>query len=50
VVPADDKDFAHLVVVEAMVTALEGCNLRVPAMSADDLARLELARAALKAE
>lgn len=50
VVPADDKDFAHLVVVEAMVTALEGCNLRVPAMSADDLARLELARAALEAE
>jgi PPK2 family polyphosphate:nucleotide phosphotransferase len=50
VVPADDKDFAHLVVVEAMVAALEDCNLRVPAMSADDLARLQDARAALEAE
>ncbi len=50
VVPADDKPFAHLVVAEALIEALEGCDLRTPKLSQDEAARLKQAADALRAE
>ncbi len=50
VVPADDKPFAHLIVAEAMIEALESCDLRYPKMSGDELQRLEEAGDALRRE
>jgi PPK2 family polyphosphate:nucleotide phosphotransferase len=50
VVPADHKWFSHLVVVEAMVDALERLDLKEPSPSAEEAARLHAARAALEAE
>ncbi len=50
VVPADHKWFARLVVVEALVAALEDLGLKPPEMPADARARLEEARHRLEAE
>ena len=50
VVPADHKWFARLVVVEALVVALEDLDLKPPEISADARARLEEARRKLEAE
>jgi PPK2 family polyphosphate:nucleotide phosphotransferase len=50
VVPADHKWFARLVVVEALVAALEDLDLKPPEISADARARLEEARRKLEAE
>ena len=50
VVPGDRKWFARLVVVEAMVQALERLRLAPPAVTAEDKARLAEARRALEAE
>jgi PPK2 family polyphosphate:nucleotide phosphotransferase len=50
VVPADSKWFARLVVVEAMVAALEDLDLKLPELSAEDRTRLAEARRALEAE
>ena len=50
VVPADDKWFARLVVVAAMIEALDGLDLKIPAMSAEEQAALQAARRKLEAE
>ncbi len=50
IVPADHKWFAHLVVVEAMVQALEGLNLKDPSPSPEECARLQAARITLEQE
>ena len=48
-VPADHKWFTHLIVVEAMVAALEGLDLKVPCMPAAEVAALQEARETLEA-
>ena len=50
VVPADHKWFARLVVVEAMIAALEDLDLHPPEMTADARERLATARKTLDAE
>jgi PPK2 family polyphosphate:nucleotide phosphotransferase len=50
VVPADHKWFTHLIVVEAMVDALERLDLALPSPPPEECARLHAARAALEAE
>ena len=50
VVPADHKWFAHLVVVTALIEALENLDLAFPEVSASQRAALEAARARLEAE
>jgi PPK2 family polyphosphate:nucleotide phosphotransferase len=50
VVPANHKWFARMVVVEAMVAALEDLNLHAPELAPDALAKLEQARRELEAE
>jgi PPK2 family polyphosphate:nucleotide phosphotransferase len=50
VVPADHKWFCHMIVVEAMVAALEDLELKPPHVSDADQARLAEARRALEAE
>jgi polyphosphate kinase 2 (PPK2 family) len=50
VVPADHKWFTHLIVVEAMVDALEALKLKEPEAPPEQLAELQAARAALEAE
>ena len=40
VVPADDKRLAHFVVAEALIEALESCDLRYPRLSAEELKQL----------
>jgi PPK2 family polyphosphate:nucleotide phosphotransferase len=50
VVPADNKWFTRLVVVSAMIEALDGLDLKIPKMSADEQAALEAARRKLEAE
>ena len=50
VVPADDKPFAHLLVAEALIEALQGCNLRIPKLSPDEAGRLEQAAEVLRSE
>jgi PPK2 family polyphosphate:nucleotide phosphotransferase len=49
IVPADNKWFTHLVVVEALIDALSGLDLHYPALSPEDHARLQAARRALEA-
>lgn len=44
VIPADHKWFARLVVVTAMIAALEALDLRAPKLPESDLARLAAAR------
>ena len=50
VVPGDRKWFARLVVVEAMIQALERLRLAPPEVTAEDEAKLAEARRALEAE
>jgi PPK2 family polyphosphate:nucleotide phosphotransferase len=50
VVPADNKDFAHLVVAAAMIEALEGMELKEPTVSDAERDMLAKARAELEAE
>lgn len=50
IVPADHKWFAHLVVVEAMVQALDGLNLKDPSPSPEECSRLQAARVTLEQE
>ncbi len=50
VVPGDRKWFARLVVVEAMIQALERMQLAPPEVAAEDTAKLAEARRALEAE
>ncbi|MBX3187294.1 MAG: polyphosphate kinase 2 family protein [Labilithrix sp.] len=50
VVPADNKWFTRLVVVAAIIDALEALDLRVPRPTAAQLEALEAARVALEAE
>ena len=47
---ADTKWFTHLVVVQAMIEALEGLDLQEPSPSPEECARLQAARASLEAE
>jgi len=48
IVPADAKWFTHLVVVWAMVDALEALDLKDPSPSPEDCAKLEAAKASLE--
>lgn len=50
VVPADNKWFTRLVVVAAVVDALESLNLKYPKVDGDQKAALEAARKQLAAE
>jgi hypothetical protein len=50
VVPADRKWFARLVVVSAMIDALERMKLKPPRMDPADRARMEEARRRLEQE
>ncbi|MBV9756117.1 MAG: polyphosphate kinase 2 family protein [Alphaproteobacteria bacterium] len=50
VVPADHKWFAHLVVVAAMIAALQDLDLHWPQVAAADHAALDAARSRLEAE
>jgi PPK2 family polyphosphate:nucleotide phosphotransferase len=50
VVPADHKWFAHLVVVSAMIEALQDLHLHWPRLPAAERAALDAARARLEAE
>jgi polyphosphate kinase 2 (PPK2 family) len=50
VVPANHKWFSRLVVVEAMVAALEDLDLKPPELPAEDRARLAEARKQLETE
>ena len=50
VVPADNKWFTRLVVVAAMIEALDGLDLKIPEMSAEEHAALQAARQKLEAE
>ena len=50
VVPADNKWFTRLIVVEAMIEALDELDLRIPKMSPSEQAALEAARRQLEAE
>jgi len=50
VVPADNKAFAHLVVAEALIEALEKLELKEPSPPPAEIALLKEARASLEAE
>ena len=50
VVPADHKSFTHLMVVSAMIEALEALGLTTPKLSEEEKARLAEGRRALEAE
>ncbi len=50
VVPADNKWFTRLVVVAAMIEALDGLDLKIPEMSEAEQAALHAARRKLEAE
>ncbi len=50
VVPGDNKWYARLIVVEAMIQALEKLPLPVPTLDAEDKAKLQKARKQLEAE
>jgi hypothetical protein len=50
VVPADNKWFTRLIVVEAMIEALDQLDLKIPKPSADQQAALVEARRRLEAE
>ena len=50
VVPADNKWFTRLVVVAAMIEALDGLDLKIPEISAEEQAALQAARRKLEAE
>lgn len=48
VVPADHKPFTHLVVAEAMIASLDTLGLKVPALSAEEAAKLAAAKKELE--
>jgi PPK2 family polyphosphate:nucleotide phosphotransferase len=50
IVPADNKWFSRLIVVAAMIEALEELDLQIPQPSAEQLAALSAARLKLEAE
>jgi PPK2 family polyphosphate:nucleotide phosphotransferase len=50
VVPADHKWFTRLIVVAAMIEALDAMNLKFPQMSEDEQAALHVARVKLESE
>jgi PPK2 family polyphosphate:nucleotide phosphotransferase len=50
VVPADNKWFARLIVVAAMIEALEALDLELPALTPEQQAALEMARTKLQSE
>ena len=50
VVPADHKWFTHLIVVNALIDALESLDLKAPVAPPDQVAALQAARASLEAE
>jgi PPK2 family polyphosphate:nucleotide phosphotransferase len=50
VVPADNKWFSRLIVVGAMIDALEALDLQFPELSEDQTAALDVARVKLEAE
>jgi polyphosphate kinase 2 (PPK2 family) len=50
VVPADNKWFTRLIVVAAMIDALDGLDLKVPALNAAETEALQEARRKLEAE
>ena len=50
VVPADNKWFTRLIVVEAMIEALDELDLKLPKLSVDQQAALVEARRQLEAE
>ena len=50
VVPADNKWFARLIVVAAMIEALEALDLELPALTPEQQAALEMARTKLESE
>jgi len=50
VVPADNKWFSRLIVVRALIEALEALDLEFPELSEDQKAALDLARVKLEAE
>ena len=50
VVPADNKWFTRLIVVAAMIEALDGLQLKVPVLSSDEQASLQAARVKLESE
>jgi polyphosphate kinase 2 (PPK2 family) len=50
VVPADHKWFTHLIVVEAMISTLEGLELKAPVAPPAQVAALQAARAKLEEE
>jgi PPK2 family polyphosphate:nucleotide phosphotransferase len=50
VVPADNKWFTRLVVVAAMIEALDRLDLKIPKISAEERAALDVARLKLEAE
>jgi PPK2 family polyphosphate:nucleotide phosphotransferase len=50
VVPADNKWFTRLIVVAAMIDALDDLDLKIPAIGADERAALQAARLKLEAE
>ena len=49
-VPADNKWFTRLIVVAAMIEALEALDLTLPALSPEQQAALEAARKKLESE
>jgi hypothetical protein len=49
-VPADNKWFTRLIVVAAMIEALEGLDLALPELTAEQKAVLAAAREKLEAE
>ena len=49
-VPADNKPFAHLIVAEAMIEALDALDLREPSPPEAECALLAEARAKLEKE
>ncbi len=50
VIPADDKTYAHLMVAEALIDALERLDLKEPSPPPEECERLAEARAKLQAE
>ena len=49
-VPADNKWFTRLIVVAAMIEALEALDLNLPPLTAEQEAALEAARQKLESE
>jgi hypothetical protein len=50
VVPADNKSFARIVIVSAVINALDGLDLKYPKVSKEKIAELKLIKEALLKE